>query len=210
MSVLYKTVKNSVTEEEKVEKSRFIVNIKPVSTRGEAEEFFKEIRKQHKEATHNVPAFVLGEKQQEVWASDDGEPQGTAGAPIVRMLEEEGVTNLCLVVTRYFGGVKLGTGGLVRAYTNIAKAGLIKAEIVEVVEMIQLTVRVEYTYYAGFEQMAKEGRIDIVQDEFTDKVSIKFNLNPETAEEVKQEIMNMTKGTVHIIKEERVIGNRSK
>jgi hypothetical protein len=107
-----------------IEKSRFIGRIREVASKDEADCFFAEIRKAHRAATHNVPAFVIGDAMQLQWASDDGEPQGTSGAPIVHMLTSEGVTNAAVMVTRYFGGVKLGTGGLVRAYTMTAKAAL--------------------------------------------------------------------------------------
>ena len=136
---LYKTVAKEATAEQIIEKSRFITYVKPVSTKEEADEFIAAIKKKHKDATHNVPAMVLGEKFQVQWASDDGEPQGTSGAPIVQMLVQEGITNVVIVVTRYFGGIKLGTGGLVRAYTGSAKLGLEAAGIYEVTEKKVLT-----------------------------------------------------------------------
>ena len=112
---LYSTVFSEARAEQEIERSKFITTVRPVNTREEAEEFFAEVRKEFKDATHNVPAMVIGDKMQIQWASDDGEPQGTSGAPIVQMLVREGITNTALVVTRYFGGIKLGTGGLVRA-----------------------------------------------------------------------------------------------
>ena len=115
---LYSTVFSEARAEQEIERSKFITTVRPVDTREEAEEFFAEVRKEFKDATHNVPAMVIGDKMQIQWASDDGEPQGTSGAPIVQMLVREGITNTALVVTRYFGGIKLGTGGLVRAYTG--------------------------------------------------------------------------------------------
>ena len=113
--ILYKTVGKAAQAEQIIEKSRFITHVRPVTSREEADSFFAEIKKEYKDATHNVPAMVIGDKFQIQWASDDGEPQGTSGAPIVQMLVNEEITNVALVVTRYFGGVKLGTGGLVRA-----------------------------------------------------------------------------------------------
>ena len=98
---LYKTVKKEAEAEQIIEKSRFITHIKPVETRQEADEFIASIRKKYKDATHNVPAMVLGDKFQIQWASDDGEPQGTSGAPIVQMLVKEGITNVVLVVDVY-------------------------------------------------------------------------------------------------------------
>ena len=108
--ILYKTVMEEAEAEQTIEKSRFISHIKPVTSKEAAEEFIAEIRASYKTATHNVPAFVIGNKMQLQWASDDGEPQGTSGAPIVQMLVKEGITNVAVVVTRYFGCIKLGTG----------------------------------------------------------------------------------------------------
>ncbi|HUM55793.1 MAG TPA: YigZ family protein, partial [Bacillota bacterium] len=106
---LYKTVAGEASARQTIEKSRFIARIKPVSSKKEADDFIEGIRKKNKDATHNVPAMVLGDKFQIQWASDDGEPQGTSGAPILYMLIREGITNVVVVVTRYFGGIKLGT-----------------------------------------------------------------------------------------------------
>ena len=103
---LYSTVRGQAQAEQVVEKSRFIAYVSPAETREEADAFIASIRKKHKDATHNVPAVVLGDKFQIQWASDDGEPQGTSGAPIVQFLVNEGITNVVIVVTRYFGGIK--------------------------------------------------------------------------------------------------------
>ena len=127
--ILYRTVKKQAEAEQIIEKSRFIAHVCPVSSKEEADEFISRIKAEYKDATHNVPAMVIGDKSQIQWASDDGEPQGTSGAPIVQMLVKEGITDVVIVVTRYFGGIKLGTGGLVRAYTGSAKLGLEAAEV---------------------------------------------------------------------------------
>ncbi len=103
---LYKTVKKEAEAEQIIEKSRFTAHVKPVETKEEADEFIASVKSRYKDATHNVPAMVLGDKFQIQWASDDGEPQGTSGAPIVQMLVKEGITNVAVVVTRYFGGNK--------------------------------------------------------------------------------------------------------
>lgn len=152
---LYNTVYREGSAEQTIEKSRFIAYVKPVSDREEAEAFIAAIRKKHKDATHNVPAMVIGDKFQIQWASDDGEPQGTSGAPMVQMLVKEGITNVVIVVTRYFGGIKLGTGGLVRAYTNSAKLGLAAAGICSVEERCVMTYAVDYTYLTKIQNMAQ-------------------------------------------------------
>ena len=122
--VYYKTAAKYGEVEQTIEKSRFIGYIKPVQNREEAEAFIAEIRALHRSATHNVPAYVIGEKSEMQWASDDKEPSGTAGAPILHLLNGEGITNVAVVVTRYFGGIKLGTGGLARAYGGTARLAL--------------------------------------------------------------------------------------
>ena len=164
-----------------IEKSKFTAHIKPVETREEAEEFISGIRKKYKDATHNVPAMVIGDKFQIQWASDDGEPQGTSGAPIVQMLVKEGITNVAIVVTRYFGGIKLGTGGLVRAYTGCAKLGLEAAGICSVQEICRLIIRIEYTNLARLQNMAacrldtsSPGKAEfIIKDvQYSDKVQL--------------------------------------
>lgn len=153
--ILYKTVMEEAEAEQTIEKSRFISHIKPVTSKEAAEEFIAEIRASYKTATHNVPAFVIGNKMQLQWASDDGEPQGTSGAPIVQMLVKEGITNVAVVVTRYFGGIKLGTGGLVRAYTSSAKLALEAAGIADVREMLVLEVRMAYSISCKNEKFSR-------------------------------------------------------
>ena len=152
--ILYKTVRQEASETQIIEKSRFIAHVKPVDSREEAESFIADIRSQYKDATHNVPAMVIGDGSQIQWASDDGEPQGTSGAPMVQMMVKEGLTNLVVVVTRYFGGIKLGTGGLVRAYTSSAKLAIEKAGICSVQNMCQMNVEIDYTHLAKLQKMA--------------------------------------------------------
>jgi uncharacterized YigZ family protein len=156
--IKYRTIEGEGSAEIVVEKSRFIAYVRPVRSRGEAEIFFTEIRRRHHDARHNVPCFVVGENMDERWSSEDGEPQGTAGAPMLRLLVSEGVTNTAAVVTRYFGGVKLGTGGLVRAYTAALKAALAAVGVAEVTMGVELRYRMSYP---AFERMkaaaAREG-----------------------------------------------------
>ena len=103
---LYNTVEKEATAEQVIERSRFITYVMPVASKEEADEFIASIKKKHRDATHNVPAMGVGDKMQIQWASDDGEPQGTSGAPMVKMMVNAGITNVCVVVTRYFGGIK--------------------------------------------------------------------------------------------------------
>ncbi len=207
---LYSTVRKAASAEQIIEKSRFIAYVSPVETREEAEEFIAAIRKKHKDATHNVPAMVLGDKFQTQWASDDGEPQGTSGAPIVKMLVAEGITNVAVVVTRYFGGIKLGTGGLVRAYTSSAKLGLEAAGICDVCRRSVLTYALDYTYLAKLQNLAgslsggksenentekaEEPLFTIDKISYTDVVEAELSCLPENAEELAGLMANLTGG----------------
>jgi uncharacterized YigZ family protein len=187
--------------EQIIDKSRFIGHIKPVETREEAEVFFGEIRSKHKAATHNVPAFVIGDQFQQQWASDDGEPQGTSGAPIVQMLVKEGITNLAVIITRYFGGIKLGTGGLVRAYTGTTKLALEQAEICAAKELNQLKVRLDYTFHGKLQNLTSNGIFVIVGTTFDDAVTVDLAIEPENTEEVRTILSNLTGGSAVILSE---------
>ncbi len=213
---LYSTVRKAANAEQIIEKSRFIAYVSPAETREEAEEFIASIRKKHKDATHNVPAMVLGDKFQIQWASDDGEPQGTSGAPIVKLLVAQGITNVvaqgitnvAVVVTRYFGGIKLGTGGLVRAYTSSAKLGLEAAGICDVCRRSVLTYALDYTYLAKLQNLAgsfsggksedaegtEEPLFAIDKISYTDVVEAELSCLPEKAEKLAGLMANLTGG----------------
>ncbi|MDO4472834.1 MAG: YigZ family protein [Bacillota bacterium] len=201
---LYRTIRKEACETQIIEKSKFIAHVKPVETREEADKFIGEIKSRYKDATHNVPAMVLGEKCQIQWASDDGEPQGTSGAPMVQMLVGEGLTNLVVVVTRYFGGIKLGTGGLVRAYTSSAKLAVEAAGICSVQQVCRLGVTLDYTYLSRFQQMASEsisegdGGFIIGDINYGEKVRLELITPEENLEKLTGMIANMTAGTAII------------
>ena len=199
---LYSTVRAEASAEQIIEKSRFIAYVSPAETREEADEFIASIRKKHKDATHNVPAMVLGDKFQIQWGSDDGEPQGTSGAPIVQMLVAQGITNVVVVVTRYFGGIKLGTGGLVRAYTSSAKLGLAAAGVCDVCERSVLTYALDYTYLAKLQNLAGGALLTIENLTYTDVVQAELSCVPERADEVKNLIANLTGGQGRLCSEE--------
>lgn len=198
---LYSTVAKEASAEQTIEKSRFITYVRPVSTREEADAFIAEIKKKHKDATHNVPAMVIGEGFQIQWASDDGEPQGTSGAPIVQMLVQEGITNVAVVVTRYFGGIKLGTGGLVRAYTSSAKLGLEAAGIREVKEIKVVTYRLDYCIFNKVQNFTFEQDVSIENIEYTDVVKFDLLTEPELSDAVKCTITGLANGREKIIDE---------
>lgn len=194
---LYRTVYKEAEATQIIERSRFIAHIKPVESREEAEAFIGEIKAKYRDATHNVPAMVIGDGFQIQWASDDGEPQGTSGAPIVQMLVKEGITNVVVVVTRYFGGIKLGTGGLVRAYTSSVKLVLEEAQVCGVMEMCKVTAEIDYTHLARLQNLAgADFAIDNI--EYGEKVTIDLLAETEKKEELLGMISNLTSGTAVI------------
>ena len=141
----YKTIRGFGTDEFVERKSRFIGSIQPVSTEEEAVAFIQSVKERHREANHNVYAYVLREGQIRRY-SDDGEPQGTGGVPVLEVLLKEGLVDCCVVVTRYFGGVLLGTGGLLRAYTRSAKDALEAAGVAVVRQWVQTAVECPYNF----------------------------------------------------------------
>ena len=216
---LYKTVRKQAEAVQVIDKSRFIAHVCPVESREEADAFLAEIREKYKDATHNVPAMVIGDKSQIQWASDDGEPQGTSGAPMVQMMVKEGLTNLIVVVTRYFGGIKLGTGGLVRAYTRSAKLGLEAAGVCSVREMAELTVKIDYPYLAKIQNMASEqldleeadregeenlSNFRIANIQYTDKIDMKIQTFPGSLKNVELLFQNITSGKAEVISQTTV------
>ena len=216
---LYKTVRKQAEAVQVIDKSRFIAHVFPVESREEADAFLAEIREKYKDATHNVPAMVIGDKSQIQWASDDGEPQGTSGAPMVQMMVKEGLTNLIVVVPRYFGGIKLGTGGLVRAYTSSAKLGLEAAGVCSVREMAELTVKIDYPYLAKIQNMASEqldleeadregeenlSNFRIANIQYTDKIEMKIQTFPGSLTNVELLFQNITSGKAEVISQTTV------
>lgn len=179
MAVLYTTAAKEARAEQTIERSRFIAYIRPVQSREEAEAFFDYVNGMHKDARHCVPAFVIGDKMQLQWASDNGEPQGTAGAPIVQLLVKEGITNVAVGVIRYFGGIKLGTGGLVRAYSSSARLALEAAGRHEVREMLELSLPIPYNCLGKLQNSEKSMDFAIAETVYAENVGVKLLLEPE-------------------------------
>lgn len=201
---LYKTVRKEGEAIQVIEKSRFIGHVRSVESRSEADEFIASVKAEYKDANHNVPAIVIGDKAQIQWASDDGEPQGTSGAPMVQMMVKEGLTNLAVVVTRYFGGIKLGTGGLVRAYTGTAKKAIEAAGVCGVYVVELMKVRTEYTFLSKLQNLASpslsggEAGFVIRDTEYGEKVTVEIGTFPENSENVKALIASVTAGKFEI------------
>lgn len=191
---LYRTICREAAAEQVIQRSRFLAYLCPVETQEEAEGFFARIRMEHKAATHRVPAFLLGTKAEHQWASDDGEPQGTAGPPLLHLFAGEGLTNLAVLVVRYFGGVKLGTGGLARAYAGTARMALEAAGRCRVVEMDTLTVTLEYAPYERLLSLARDMDLHLGLPDFQDRVTLSAAVVPEQADDLRRLLADLTAG----------------
>jgi uncharacterized YigZ family protein len=150
------TVKKEGNHEIVINKSRFISHVKRAATEEEAQEFIQKIKKEHWNATHNCSAYLIGERDQIQKANDDGEPSGTAGVPMLEVLKKRGLKDTVVVVTRYFGGIKLGAGGLIRAYGKSVSEGLNKIGIVERRLMRLISTSVDYTWLGKIENELRE------------------------------------------------------
>ncbi len=183
MSECYTTIGKQAQAEIVEKRSRFIANVKPVCTEDEALMFLEEMRRTYRDATHNVYAYIVRENNIMRY-SDDGEPGGTAGLPVLDMMRKEGICDLIAVVTRYFGGTLLGTGGLVHAYSKSAKEGLKAAGLLDMILCQRLSLTCEYTQL-GKLQHTLAGFPDVMQQEaiYADRVEIPLYLPAEQAED---------------------------
>ena len=169
----YNTVLEGGTGEIVEKKSRFIATVRPVKNEEEALVFLEEMRKKYWDARHNCYAYSIGKNREFTRCSDDGEPSGTAGRPMLDVILGEDIYNVAVVVTRYFGGVLLGTGGLVRAYSKAMQEGLAGSLVIEKKKGISLKVTTDYTGIGKIQYIAGERQIPILDSEYTDKVVLK-------------------------------------
>lgn len=179
-------------------KSRFIATIRPVKTEEEATAFFNEMKKKYWDARHNCTAFVLGAKQELTRSSDDGEPSGTAGRPMLDVLVKEGVTDVAVVVTRYFGGVLLGTGGLVRAYQQAVSEGLKSCALIEKKAGKRLDILTDYNGLGKLQYLFAQDEIPLMDTEYTDRVIMKIVVELDRVSAVEKAITEQTNGTAVI------------
>ncbi len=193
----YKTIQSAGIDNFVEKRSKFIGYSKPVTTEEEAIAFINELRSKHWDATHNVYAYVL-RKNSIMRYSDDGEPQGTAGMPVLDVIQKSGVTDVVVVVTRYFGGVLLGTGGLVRAYSNGAKIALEAGKIITMRECVLCSIDCTYTQYGKLSSLiiALGGTVD--DTIFTDNVQIQFHIVPDYLGGLEKQILDATCGDVTV------------
>jgi uncharacterized YigZ family protein len=188
----FRTIQTAAEVELVVKKSRFLAYAKPVSNEEQALSFIQEIRKKHVDATHNCYAYVLDELQQK--ASDDGEPSGTAGKPILEAIKNLTLEQTAVVVTRYFGGTMLGTGGLIRAYGEAARRVLHVAKPVEQRLHVELLIEVDYHWHGKLEHEARQRAWLIANTDFGERVTVCFLPRVEDEESMIVQLVELTQG----------------
>ena len=202
----YKTIGKKGQDEFEINKSRFIGYAAPVKTEEEALDFIEEIKTKHKDATHNVSAYVIGRESNIQRFSDDGEPSGTAGIPTLEVLKKEEIRNAVVVVTRYFGGVKLGGGGLIRAYTKASKIAIDSSVIVTMKKFNLISMNMEYTAYGKIENYFMENGYLPENIEYLEDVNIELYVSKDIYKSFIEDIMDLTSGNLrHNIKDEKYL-----
>ena len=191
---VYKGGQGDITEK----KSRFIATVRPVESEDEAVSFINETKKKYWDARHNCSAFVIGKRQELTRCSDDGEPAGTAGRPMLDVLLKENIHNAAVVVTRYFGGVLLGTGGLVRAYQQATKAGLSASEIIEKKEGAVLFIRTDYTGIGRLQYLFAQEKITVMDTAYEADVLVKAVIPENDKKRIEKTIIEHTNGTAKL------------
>nr|WP_297884993.1 YigZ family protein [uncultured Blautia sp.] len=201
MLEIYKTVLEGGVGEITEKKSRFIATVRPVKSEEEALAFLEETKKKYWDARHNCFVYSVGLNREYTRCSDDGEPSGTAGRPMLDVILGEDIYNVAVVVTRYFGGVLLGTGGLVRAYSKAVQEGLEASRIIEKRHGIALKVTTDYTGIGKIQYIAGERNIPILDSEYTDKVVLELLIPSENVEGVQKAITESTNGRARMEKD---------
>ncbi len=175
-----------------VNKSKFLAHVSHVETEEAARDFVQTIRKKYFDATHNCSAWVLGERGDKQKSNDDGEPGGTAGNPILEAIKKNELTNCAIVVTRYFGGIKLGAGGLIRAYSHTAALGLAAAKIVQITLFKKISLTLEYNFLATVENYLRNKKIRVANSDYADVVTLEVLLLPAQVETFLTELNDLT------------------
>ena len=192
----YRTIKEDGQVQEEIKKSRFICHAKRVYSEEEARDFITTIKKEHYQATHNCSAFIVGERSEIKRTSDDGEPSGTAGVPMLGVLENHNLTNVCVVVTRYFGGIKLGAGGLIRAYAGSVALAVKEIGIVEIKEQAGISIQMSYAQYQEYGNFLKEHNLIELETNFTDQVDTMIFVDKERKDDIKADLIEFFNGKV--------------
>ena len=194
----YRTIRQDGQAQEEIKKSRFICHAKRVYSEEEARDFIAAIKKEHYKATHNCSAFIVGEKSEIKRTSDDGEPSGTAGVPMLGVMENHQLTNVCFVVTRYFGGIKLGAGGLIRAYAGSVALAIKEIGLIEIKEQAGLRLKMSYSQYKNFDNFLKAENLIEFDTEFTDLVATTIYIDKQEKEPLEQKLVEFFNGKIQI------------
>ena len=192
----FRTIKEDGQVQEEIKKSRFICHAKRVYSEEEARDFITAIKKEHYKATHNCSAFIVGERSEIKRTSDDGEPSGTAGAPMLGVLENHNLTNVCVVVTRYFGGIKLGAGGLIRAYAGSVALAVKEIGIIEIKEQAGIAIQMSYAQYQEYSNFLREHKLTEIETNFTDQIDTIIYVDKEEKENIKSALVEFFNGKV--------------
>ncbi len=200
------TVKAFAQDSFTEKKSEFIGYIAPVKTNDEAVDFINKIRGEHRKATHNVYAYILREGNASRY-SDDGEPQGTAGVPVLDVLKKEGLTDVCCVVTRYFGGILLGGGGLVRAYSHSAKIAVDAAEKMIMCRSFPVKITVDYDLYGKITHILPDFGVKITDTDFGADVTVSLLVKTGSALPLKEKITDVTNGRLSFVQGDETFEN---
>lgn len=195
MADIYKTLREYAETEYIIKKSKFLSYSKPVKTEQEAQEFIASIKQKHWDATHNVYAYCIREGNIKRF-SDDGEPQGTAGMPTLNVLTKEDITDCVVVVTRYFGGILLGGGGLVRAYSHSAKLGVDASGVITLMPWTKYTVSVDYTFYNKMDSLIRDSGGVLENSDFGEIVTLEFRIKEEVKDKLFKDCADLTNGKV--------------
>lgn len=193
--ISYKTVSDGAQTVHIDKKSKFIANVKPVETEEDALEFLAQIKKQYSDASHNVYAYIIDENNITRY-SDDGEPGGTAGMPVLDTIRKEGLVDVIVVVTRYFGGTLLGTGGLVRAYTASAKSGLTEAGIVTMTLCNTVEIKADYTLVGRIQYKISSENYILEDTAYGDYVTFKICCRIGDTERFLEDMVDLTDGRI--------------
>lgn len=196
MQSTYKTIKTDGLAETEIKKSRFLCHLKRVTSEEEAKAFIQGIKKEHWKANHNCSAYLIGEHSEIQRSSDDGEPSGTAGVPMLEVLKKNDLINVCVVVTRYFGGIKLGAGGLIRAYSHAVSHGLQTVGLVMGKLQQEISLDLDYSLLGKLQNSLPETTIK--ETIFAEKVTVICRVDEEQVENFEAEIIDLLQGQVTI------------
>lgn len=194
------TIKNDFNHEEEIKKSRFICHLKRIENEQEARAFINQIKKEHWKANHNCSAYTLGDRQEIQRSSDDGEPSGTAGVPMLEILKKKELINVCAVVTRYFGGIKLGAGGLIRAYAGAVNHAIEAVGCVEFVVQKELVLTLDYALYDKLQRYLASRNIEIIEPVFLSDITVKCFIEEDQVKSFLSELTEDFNGKISILK----------